>query len=111
MTPLRPGQVNMDNELEFNPRLEKARAIKVEKLVAAIDRNFYSVTQESPFANAGIIAAGMIDWSADDWRRLAVEALVNEPSQATVDAVQRVYVARAQFNPKPVIRRPLEVVR
>jgi hypothetical protein len=112
MTPLRPGKLNLENEVEFNPRIEKARAIKVEKLVKVIDMNFTMATGESPYgANAGIIARGMTEWTSDDWRALAREAKVNEPSQATVDAVQAVYETRAQFNPRPVVGPVLEVVR
>jgi hypothetical protein len=72
----------------------RARALKVVKMVSAIDRS--AINQGfQPWDQAGRIFAASLGWGDDAWAQIARLADVNEPSETTRKLVQAVYKSRA----------------
>jgi hypothetical protein len=107
MTPLRPGKRSAENEAEHNPYKAANRIKKVYAMVQVIDlhlggayRGQYAELADSLEAMPG--TARML---------IASVAGVRGPSPETWRDLVKVFRARAENNPKPVVYPALEVVR
>jgi hypothetical protein len=107
MTPLRPGQVNPENEGEHNVYAREARANKVKAMSELIDLH---IGDRFSGLN-GILADNLEEWPRSAQLLLASAAGVREPSKTTWRELVRLYRERATNNPKPVVYPALEVVR
>lgn len=88
-----------------NPFERMARAVKIEKLVAAIDQHARDI-EIDPVTNAAAVLRSVVDLLDErGWAGTADEAKVNAPSETTIKAVRRVYEQRAaQANEDPFAR-------
>jgi hypothetical protein len=83
-----------------NHHERRARAAKVQLLVAEIDRGAEAGGLD-PHTDAGAVVALLSDtWASPQWARLAVCLGKRPPSAETIKAVIAVYAARAEAVPE-----------
>lgn len=73
-----------------------ARAVKVSRLVEAIDRTFGRVLQTPQPVQARSILICMQEWQQPCWELLCSEAGTKAPSEKTIAQIRAIYERRAR---------------